>query len=161
MFTNPLRTVVTEPLPQAGHWTHGACISPLPPFPPWVWVPVRARRAIPSAPGPGAPIGSSASPALGRSPWLPAPRAGDPVRGAMASAVISFRLTAVRFSAVQPGQCGVAPRRLGPPCALLPTCCRVATVAGKPCGLGGGTGRFPVSSGQPCPACRGRGRVIL
>ena len=89
MFTNLLRTVVTEPLPQAGHWTHGACISPLPLFPPWAWVPIRARRTVLSAPGPGAPNRSSASPALGQSPWLPAPHPGGPVHGAVASALSS------------------------------------------------------------------------
>lgn len=112
----------------------------------WAWGPHRVL----SQPCPGAEPMAASSPCRGPCPW-----------GHGQCSVISFRLTAVRFSAVQPGQCGVAPRRLGPPCALLPTCCRVATVAGKPCGLGGGTGRFPVSSGQPCPACRGRGRVIL
>lgn len=83
----------------------------------WAWGP----QQVLSQPCPGAEPMAASSPSRGPSPW-----------GRGQCSVISFHLTAGHFSAVQPGQCGAVPCQLGPPCALLPTCCRAAAVAGKP-----------------------------
>lgn len=116
MFTNPLRTVVTEPLLQAGHTC--AYISPCL-FPLWAWVPSELGGPFPLLLGPGPP--ASPQPALPRDGaydrQLPHP--GGPVPGAMASTIVNFRLTPGRFLAVQPGRCGAAPHRLRPPGALV------------------------------------------
>lgn len=53
-------------------WPHVCLDFPAAPVPPVDVGPVRAWWALPSAPGPGAPDGSSASPALGWCPRLPA-----------------------------------------------------------------------------------------
>ena len=83
----------------------------------WAWGP----QQVLSQPCPGAEPMAASSPSRGPGPW-----------GCGQCSVISFRFTSGCFSAVQPGQCGAAPRRLGPPCALLPTCCHAAAVARKP-----------------------------
>lgn len=112
MFTNPLRTVVTEPLPQAGHTC--AWISPLPLFPLWMWVPSELGGPFPLLLGPGPLTGPQ--PAL---PWggahdcqLPRTRGPCPW-GCGQRSVINFCLTPGRFLAVHPGRCGAAPHWLG------------------------------------------------
>lgn len=116
MFTNPLRTVVTEPLLQAGHTC--AYISPLPLSPLWAWVPSELGGPFPLLLGPGPPGGPQPALPQGGAHDRQLPHAGGPVPGAVASTVINFRLIPGHFLAVQYGRCGAAPHRLGPPGAL-------------------------------------------